>query len=204
MRVELLFPLTGSDTVAVDHGHGLYGALKRCVPELEKLEGFGIHTLRGLPQGGRLLFLPSRKKQLRLRLSPEQIPVALGLAGRPIEVLGARFVLGAPQVHLLQPAGNLWARMVTLHFENAGHESARAQLQKHLHDFSATADWEIRRARTIRIHGKQVLGFEVLAGGLTPEESLRLQFEGIGGRRVFGCGIFVRVGTKAHSCQVTE
>ena len=197
MKVELLFPLTGSDRVAVDHGHGLYGALKRGVPELEGLDGLGIHPLRGLPDGGGLLFLPLKKKHLRLRLRPEDIPVALGLAGRSVEVLGARFVLGAPQVYQMLPSERLWARTVTLHFEDSRNEAALAQLRGHLRKFVPAAVWEVRRARTTRIHGKQILGFEVLSSALTPEDSLLLQYEGIGGRRAFGCGIFVRVGERA-------
>lgn len=99
-------------------------------------------------------------------------------------------------MHHLMPSDKLWSRLVTIHFEIINHDKARIQLMTHLNSFSSTATWEIRTSRTIRIHGKQVMGFEVLASNLTPEESLRLQYEGIGGRRAFGCGIFVRVGEK--------
>ncbi|MFN4280239.1 type I-MYXAN CRISPR-associated protein Cas6/Cmx6, partial [Thermosynechococcus sp.] len=37
---------------------------------------------------------------------------------------------------------------------------------------------------------KKILGYQVLVKGLTPEESLRLQCYGLGGRQHFGCGWF--------------
>ena len=45
--------------------------------------------------------------------------------------------------------------------------------------------------RTVRVRGKEIVGFALNATGLTAEESIALQTYGIGGRRRFGCGIFV-------------
>jgi CRISPR-associated protein Cas6 len=45
--------------------------------------------------------------------------------------------------------------------------------------------------RTIRIRDKEVVGFALRVEELTAEESILLQEKGIGGRRRFGCGIFV-------------
>jgi len=47
--------------------------------------------------------------------------------------------------------------------------------------------------RTIKIRDKEIVGFAVSIEGLSDEESLSLQENGIGGRRRFGCGIFVPV-----------
>jgi len=45
--------------------------------------------------------------------------------------------------------------------------------------------------RTLRIRDKEIVGFALRVEGLTAEESILLQEKGIGGRRRFGCGIFV-------------
>jgi len=45
--------------------------------------------------------------------------------------------------------------------------------------------------RTVRIHDREVVGFALRVQDLTAEESLHLQEHGLGGRRLFGCGIFV-------------
>jgi CRISPR-associated protein Cas6 len=45
--------------------------------------------------------------------------------------------------------------------------------------------------RTIRIRDKEIVGFALRVEELTAEESILLQEKGIGGRRRFGCGIFI-------------
>jgi CRISPR-associated protein Cas6 len=47
--------------------------------------------------------------------------------------------------------------------------------------------------RTLRIRDKEIVGFALAVEGLSAEESVMLQEHGIGGRRRFGCGIFVPV-----------
>jgi CRISPR-associated protein Cas6 len=45
--------------------------------------------------------------------------------------------------------------------------------------------------RTLNIKGVNVVGYAATVSGLSPTDSLRLQNEGMGGRRHFGCGLFV-------------
>ena len=56
---------------------------------------------------------------------------------------------------------------------------------------SDQAVFSIGKRRTIRIREKEVVGYEVVIEGLTPDESLTIQTAGLGGRRHMGCGIFV-------------
>jgi len=136
---------------------------------------------------------------LRLRLDSEHIPLLMPLAGKSISIQGSTMTLGAPELQMLLPGPTLWVRMLTLHFKSTAWDEARTQLLQHLHAEYPVVEWDVRRARTIRIHGKQILGFEVLAASVSDGDSLRLQREGFGGRRAFGCGIFVRVGEKARA-----
>jgi CRISPR-associated protein Cas6 len=50
--------------------------------------------------------------------------------------------------------------------------------------------------RTLRVRDKVIVGYAMVVEGLTAEESVCLQENGIGGRRRFGCGIFVPVGRR--------
>jgi len=47
--------------------------------------------------------------------------------------------------------------------------------------------------RTVRIRDKEIVGFALRVEELSAQESVLLQARGIGGRRRFGCGIFVPV-----------
>jgi CRISPR-associated protein Cas6 len=49
----------------------------------------------------------------------------------------------------------------------------------------------VGKRRTIRIHGKEVVGYELVIEGLTADESVAIQTTGLGGRRHMGCGVFV-------------
>ena len=45
--------------------------------------------------------------------------------------------------------------------------------------------------RTLRVQDRVVVGYAVEVHGLSAPDSIRLQSLGIGGRRRFGCGIFI-------------
>lgn len=47
------------------------------------------------------------------------------------------------------------------------------------------------RRKVLRIKNQMHVGFPLLIASLSPEESLLLQEQGIGGRRLMGCGLFV-------------
>ena len=196
--VELIFQISSPNPimVTVDHSHALYGAIKNAVPELALCENLGIHALRGIVFGKGLIMLDRRRAKLRLRLPLEYVPKALQLAGHVLRVHNSYISVGVCTIAPLVPAGTLWARMVTRKFENHDNKIAANSLQKALQEAYPGAKFKIKRARTINIHKKQILGFEVLAENLSQDDSLKLQSLGFGGRRAFGCGIFVTVGAK--------
>jgi CRISPR-associated protein Cas6 len=196
--VDLMFPIVQSAMVHVDHGHALYGAIKQACPAIQDIPSLGIHTLRGLAIPGGMLMLGDRSP-LRLRIPAETIHIALPLAGKVLQVVEASVRLGAPTIHVLSPAPALWARTVTMKFADTDNTAAEKQLRSHLEQDYPEVRFSIRRSRTIRIHGKQILGFEILAEKLGESDSLKLQEEGFGGRRAFGCGIFVVVGSKPNT-----
>lgn len=47
-----------------------------------------------------------------------------------------------------------------------------------------------RSRRIVTIKGMKIVGFSVVAHGLSDTDSLKLQSEGLGGRRSMGCGLF--------------
>lgn len=195
--IDLAFPIVQGLVVPIDHGHMLYGACKTAAPDLAGLP-LGIHPLRGRPLPAGLLHLGHRSR-LRLRLPAGKIPAALPLAGRELRVGSYLVRLGSPHVEPLIPHPNLYCRTVALAKGQSGNGSRPADEGETVAAIRAVAPAAVvivKRRRTIRIHGVQVPGYEVVVTGLDAETSLRLQAEGIGGRRAFGCGIFVNAGTR--------
>lgn len=214
--VDLAFPIVEGLIAPIDHGHMLLGALKQAVPQLAEVDDLAIHPLRGTPLPQGLLHLRHRER-LRVRLPADRIPTALALAGKELRVGSMLLRLGAPSVEVLVPYANLYARTVVVTKSVAKAERTadrrtnraptEAELLTHIKArCNPTATVRVLRWRTIRVHGKgphganlHVKGAEVVIEGLDDEHSLEIQGKGIGGRRAFGCGIFVNAGVRKET-----
>lgn len=190
-KIDLAFRLIGS-TVPVDHGYALYSALSRVVPELHNTTSVSVHPIRGVYSGNGDLQL-SDSSRLVLRLPDGDIRLYLKLSGKVLDVAGHRLSVGVPEVRRLSPVSRVRARLVTIKgFLEAAEllEAARRQLD----NLNVACEPMVGQRRTFRVRDKQVVGFEVVAFGLAPDDSVRLQENGLGGRRKMGCGVFVPSG----------
>lgn len=207
--LDVSFRIQGT-WVPADHGYALFGAISRVAPDLHGDESVGVHPLRGSPSGERRLRLEPSSR-LEIRVPADYVPAVLPLAGKQLEVDGATLLVGVPTVHLLHPAPVVQSRLVVIKgFTEPTPflEAARRQLDAlgigghiELARVRADASREGRVSRpagapvrrTLTIHGRQIVGFAVQVSRLEPEASVRLQAAGLGGRRRFGCGLFVPV-----------
>jgi CRISPR-associated endonuclease/helicase Cas3 len=205
--VDLEFPLRG-DMVPADHGYSLYAALCRVLPWAHADEAVGIHPIRGRLVGGRALAL-TLASRLRLRLPASRIAEALPLAGQQLDLGGARLGVGVPTIRPLSPAPTLASRLAVIKgfqepepfLEAAQRQAEALGIEGRLALLARANEGSLEGAtsraagdpirRTLRIHDREIVGFALAATELTAEESLRVQEVGIGGRRRFGCGLFV-------------
>jgi CRISPR-associated protein Cas6 len=126
---------------------------------------------------------------LRLRVTPDEIGRVVALAGKTLEVAGTRLHVGVPSVYPLRPASSLVSRLVTFkhHFEEATFvEHVAGELGRR----GIRAAAQVGRRRIVRVAGAKVVGFGLALRGLDEADSLRMQYEGLGGRQRFGCGVF--------------
>jgi len=199
-HVDLLFPVLGT-TLPIDHSYLLYGALSKLVPRFHDPNGnLRFAAINGQPGAPGELGL-FNKSRLRCRLNHDAITEVLPLAGKSLQVGDHRLRLGVPQVAALIPAATLVARLVT--FKNADTpdhflEHARETLKEMIIQgepgiplIQAGPRQGEPRRMIVRIKGKRVIGFALRVEGLTAEESIKLQEEGLGGRTRMGCGFFV-------------
>lgn len=194
--VDLSFPARGG-VVPLDHGYALYGAISRALPSAHGAAWLGIHGLEG-----RLVApdaLDVQRGALTLRLPSERIGEVLGLAGATLELARDKIVLGAPVVRALVPAASLDARLVAIRLTGGvarplatsdltGRFEAEAKRQ--LERIGVAGDLVLSGRRSITVGGRRVVGHAVRVVGLSPEHSLVLQVEGLGGKRRMGCGLF--------------
>ena len=207
-KVDIRFRLLGSE-IPADHGYLLFAAVSELVPAFHHDEEIGIHPISGRLIGNRQLAFTERSL-LTIRIDSERVSQTLGLTGKALRIGPAVVQVGVPHVLALEPSPRLYSRLVVIKGflePDAFLEAAGRQLQalEIRGEVSLVPQLQIAAAnqgrtggsrspyvrRTLRIRDKEVVGFAVRAEGLTAEESVRLQEQGLGGRRRFGCGVFV-------------
>jgi CRISPR-associated endonuclease/helicase Cas3 len=222
---DYLFPLFGA-SIPVDHGYLLYSAVSCLLPGIHLTETaaadssnpwtrVAIHPIGGSLIGNRSLRIDAASR-LVVRAPHELTPQLLALAGKPLRLGAATLRLGTPSPRGLLPRTILKSRLVVIKgFQepNSFLEAAKRQLDalgigakpaiplrksaKPVEDLSgAKGGSEIRR--TLQIRDKIVVGFSLEVCDLLPQDSIKLQEIGLGGRRRFGCGIFTAAREKAE------
>jgi len=186
-KVDLCFSVLGK-LLSVDHGYALYGAISRVLPVIHEDQEIGLKIVRGRYIGNGLLDI-APTSELVLRLPISKVGQYLGLAGKKLEVLGHWLRVGVPRTRALIPAAALYSTLVTT---KNGHDPARfeAEVRSQMARLDLKGRLAIGKRRTFQVHGKQVVGYEVLVSELTASESIILQEQGLGGRRKMGCGFF--------------
>jgi CRISPR-associated protein Cas6 len=198
--IDLVFPVLGRQ-LPTDNGYPLYSAISRCAPQVHAPEtNLLVGPVSGRYVGGGILALDMRSR-LRLRVQAEHIAAALPLAGKQLKVLGHSIRLGVPEVHALEPAPQLIARMVTIKNATTA-EAFQTSAGVLLDGMGLAGKLELPRRsggphqgeplrRVLRIKDRRIVGFTVVISDLRPDASLQLQEKGLGGRQRMGCGFFV-------------
>jgi CRISPR-associated protein Cas6 len=188
LKIDVAFQTSVQGSIPQDHGYLLLAALSHLDPRFHGADWLAIHPIAGQPLGDAMVVRP-RVPALRLRVPPERIPEVLVLAGKTLVVAGTKILLGVSQLYMLRPAAQLASRMVTLKgytepgpFEN--------RIKQELESRSIKAAVEVGRRRIVTVAGDKVVGFGLRLLGLSDEDSLAVQYAGLGGRQRFGCGIF--------------
>jgi CRISPR-associated protein Cas6 len=197
--VDLSFVLVGT-TFPLDHGYSVFSAISRVVPSVHGDKRIGIHPIRGRRTAPGVLHV-HEKSQLKIRLPSEEVAPYIALAGQALELDGHWHLVGIPRVEALIPAANLASRMVTFKhalipekcLEDVQRELDRLEIKATPELAVSTQPFQSGRVirRVLRVRDKKIVGFSLRVTGLSPEESIRLQEHGLGGRRRMGCGVFI-------------
>ncbi len=190
-HVDLCFCVHSSSPLWSDHGFSLFGAISRILPDAHNTNTIGILPIAGSQIGNRKIQIDARSR-LTLRIPSGDIARWLPLAGKTLDVSGVPLQVGVPEIRALIPTTTVRSRLVTT---RNGQDQSRfeTEIRRQLVAIGvdANAIVSIIKRHTIRIHAKEVVGYELVIGGLSFDESLAIQTHGLGGRRHMGCGLFV-------------
>lgn len=194
---DLSFELSG-EKLPLDHGYGLYSAISTQIPKIHGQSWLSIHSINGIPDKQGSIRL-TKNSRVKLRLPVNRIPQVFPLAGSSFNIKGNYIQLYTPQVLMLQPYPKLVARIVVISKYLEPEFFLRAAIAQLVHlgikgDVSIASNSSGGLARrVIQIKGQINVGFGVEISGLNPEDSLKLQQHGLGGKHRMGCGIFVPI-----------
>ena len=183
--VDVVFDISG-DSVPVNYPFELWRELVRLVPELEGESSVGVLPLRTTGSDCGML-LPKRAK-LVVRLPRSLATQMASLSGQELDIGGSRLKIGNAKLREIQPYSTIHAHLVVAtEDEVAFVENVSARLA----DLGITASLICGRQNSLLDGDQCVQGFSLVIHALKPEDSLRLQYNGLGSDRKFGCGIFV-------------
>jgi CRISPR-associated protein Cas6 len=198
MTIDFHFPLVTTQPIPADHGYHLYAALSHALPVLHQHNGIAVHPIRGTQIGNRQVQLDDRSA-LVLRVPDSRIGEFIQLAGKQLRIAGTSLRVGVPRVYALTPAPALRSRLVTIK-NGTDPERFSKELRRKLDAFGVSPDAQptLAKRRTLRIKGKEIVGYEVIIEALTAEESLAIQENHPSGppelgwsRGHMGCAVFV-------------
>ncbi len=192
--IDLVYKVSGSQLPA-DHNHRLLAAISKKFPTLHSLEQLSINTIAGIPDKQGKIRLTQQSK-LRLRLPVEAIQYVYQLAGEELKIGEHTIKLGNPELQTLKPIDTLRARLVTIKgYTEPQSFLGAAERQLQALDINANIgipandEGEPKRL-TLKIQKYTIVGFSVVVSDLNPDDSIKLQVHGLGGKRRLGCGVF--------------
>jgi CRISPR-associated endonuclease/helicase Cas3 len=181
----------------LDYAYSLFKGVSSVLPFLhnDSIARTGLHPILGHVQGRKIKLTPA--SCLGLRLDLEEVEKAAQLVGHSLLLGESEVKVLSYRVKNLIPSNTLYSRLVIIKgFMEPATFMVAAKRQLAQHNIQSdpillkTPTGEYVR-RTIEIHGKKIVGFAMGFTKLTDKDSLNIQSIGIGGRRHFGCGVFV-------------
>ena len=196
--IDVTFPVKGG-IMTDDCVYKLFSSGCHVVPELKTSSDIFFTGISGVKSSNGEILITDRSI-VRMRLPVDKIKIAYQLGNQTFVIGKSRqykAYLGMPQLKMVLPSPSLKARIVTI----KGHqtpESFIAAIARQMDAMGISGDAVIPQddkgeflRQVVRIHGKTILGFPLIVSNLSDEDSLTLQKRGIGGRKHFGCGLFL-------------
>lgn len=180
-----------------EHIYSLSEALQQALPWLSDEEQAAVHPLTGPEEGngwerptGDLMHL-SRRQKLMIRIPKSRLPDAEKLTGQVLEIDGYALEVGKSTTKLLSDMPTVFARHVICDRGMSEDEFMHATLAQ-----IQALDVKIRKMmagkeRAIKTPDKIIVTRSIMLADLSPDESIRLQEQGIGEGKMLGCGLFL-------------
>jgi len=194
---DIVFKLSGK-SLEIDHAHDLSQALRQVIPDQSYLQ-LGIHQIRvaesgngwNRPINSQAIMQLSRRAKLVIRADLDSHDDVRNISGKTLQLGGRQIKIGESSIRKLSMLGTLFSHAVSCD-ENLSEEHFLAEVAAQLGRMDISVSKMIcGKAGSIRTDTKNIFTRSLMIADLKPEESVRLQKQGIGENRNLGCGIFI-------------
>ena len=194
---DLVFKLRG-ESLDIDHAHALSEALQQHL-SADTCARIGVHGVRlagsgngwNRPEQIDAIMPLSRRARLIIRVRQEDSDAVTQITNQTLQVGRQTVEIGTSSIRKLSSMSTMYARAVCCERE----QSEDDFLQDVADQLGAmgiqVSKMICGRSGAIRTAGNTVFTRALLVADLKPEESVRLQQQGVGEGRLLGCGLFV-------------
>jgi len=182
----MVFDLDGG-TLPAAYPIALWAALLRHVPQLADEKLIGVLPLRATENKEGILLTKRTKLVLRL---PKILadPIAAHLTGSTLQISAISLQIGKCKPRAIHPYPTIHAQQVT----GASDEVLfMDDIRKQLGEMGIAAKLICGKRSIIKSDQQSTHAYSLVVHDLKPEDSLQLQYAGLGESRQFGCGIFI-------------
>ena len=193
---ELLFSVDCRE-LPYDHAYELSSEILNLVPEIKKDKRNAIQTLHG-PMSGNGWVRPdseniplSKRAKLIMRINRNQLDDIKNIEGKEITLFGNTLKIGRSKVKSFLVVKDLFCRFV-MSDQKLSEDDFLNKIQNELSGLNINIRKALcGRSMVINFGEKTLYTRSLMIADLSKEESLKLQEEGVGDKKLYGCGIFL-------------
>ena len=180
-----------------DHAYELSSEILNLIPQIKNDKRNSIQTLHG-PMSGNGWVRPdseniplSKRAKLMMRINKNQIDDIKDIEGKEIKLFGNSLKIGISKVKNFLIVKDLFCRFV-ISDNKISEDDFLEKIQMELRNFNVNIKKALcGKSMTINFDKNTEYTRSLMIADLSKEESLKLQEEGVGGEKLYGCGIFL-------------
>ena len=191
-----------SKSLPLEHAHELFIALHKVLPWLKDEALLGIHQIHGAESGNgwmrpedtenELLYL-SRRARFYIRTPDHRLDEIKALTGQILDIAGHQLELGSSIIKPLSTQSEQFSRYVIVEEGEENEEDFLIRVVAELNELLETNVRKIMcgKPHTIRLPEEEIRTRSIMVADLEPEIAVKLQQQGVGRGRQYGCGLFL-------------
>ncbi|MCU7800073.1 MAG: type I-MYXAN CRISPR-associated protein Cas6/Cmx6 [gamma proteobacterium symbiont of Lucinoma myriamae] len=187
--------------IKLDHAWALTDALSELLPWFKEEAQAAVHHIY-IPQSGNgwirsddfedELIQLSRRTRLKIRIPQHKLTELQSISGKTISIDGNDLTFGQSEIHLLSTMTTIVARHVHVPETDDDEQAFLLAVQKQINEQGIQVRKMLcGKSHQLKTPSGMIKTRSLMIADISPEESIRLQEQGVGHYYSYGCGVFI-------------